>query len=280
MALPTIRRAALAGRVRPRDSQPTARRWAVAGGLCGALLTTVACAPAAWLAGAVAPLTQGRLLLTDAQGTVWSGSALTVLAGASGSRDASVLPSRLHWSMRPAGLGLAVTLQQAGHIEQGLQLRWQAGWSRQRVELVGGPGVLARWPAAWLEGLGAPLNTLKPGGELLLSSPGLVLTLDRDGWSAQGQATLELQDFSSRLSSLAPLGSYRLQLSPEGERRLGLQLATTHGSLLLSGRGHLGARGLQLRGEARAAAGQEAALNNLLNILGRREGALTRLSIG
>ena len=60
MALPTIRRAALAGRVRPRDSQPTARRWAVAGGLCGALLTTVACAPAAWLAGAVAPLTQGQ----------------------------------------------------------------------------------------------------------------------------------------------------------------------------------------------------------------------------
>ena len=193
-------------------------------------------------ASAVAPLTQGRLLLTDAQGTVWSGSALTVLAGASGSRDASVLPSRLHWSLRPAGLGLTLTLQQAGHIEQPLQLRWQAGWSRQRVELVGGPGVLARWPAAWLEGLGAPLNTLKPGGELLLSSPGLVVTLDRDGWSAQGQAALELQDFSSRLSSLAPLGSYRLQLSPEGERRLGLQLATTGGALLLSGRGHLSAQ--------------------------------------
>ena len=57
-------------------------------------------------------------------------------------------------------------------------------------------------------------------------------------------------------------------------------LFRSSGALLLSGRGHLGARGLQLRGEARAAAGQEAALNNLLNILGRREGALTRLSIG
>ena len=96
----------------------------------------------------------------------------------------------------------------------------------------------------------------------------------------EGQGCLELLKFTSRLSSLDTLGSYQLLLSPQGERKLALQLSTLDGALRLSGQGDIGAKGLRLRGEASAAPGQEAALNNLLNIIGRREGALSRLSIG
>jgi len=50
--------------------------------------------------------------------------------------------------------------------------------------------------------------------------------------------------------------------------------------LQLSGEGSLGPRGLSFRGEARAEAADEPALNNLLNIIGRREGARSVISIG
>ena len=59
-----------------------------------------------------------------------------------------------------------------------------------------------------------------------------------------------------------------------------LTLTTTEGSLHLTGNGTLGAGGMRFRGEARAAEGQEAALSNLLNIIGRREGARSVISIG
>ena len=79
-------------------TRSAAGRWAIAGAIVGAVVALVAFAPAAWLASAVASATGERLLLTDARGTLWNGSALPVLSGGAGSRDASALPSRLEWS--------------------------------------------------------------------------------------------------------------------------------------------------------------------------------------
>jgi len=42
----------------------------------------------------------------------------------------------------------------------------------------------------------------------------------------------------------------------------------------------IGPNGLRFRGTAKAAPGAEDALNNLLNIIGRRNGALSAISIG
>jgi general secretion pathway protein N len=56
-------------------------RWAVTGAIIGAVGGLAAFAPAAWLASGVASATGGRLLLTDARGTLWNGSALPVLTG-------------------------------------------------------------------------------------------------------------------------------------------------------------------------------------------------------
>ena len=51
-------------------------------------------------------------------------------------------------------------------------------------------------------------------------------------------------------------------------------------NLRLSGNGQWVGGRLRFRGEARADAGSEAMLNNLLNIIGRRQGALSVLAIG
>ena len=59
-----------------------------------------------------------------------------------------------------------------------------------------------------------------------------------------------------------------------------ITLATQEGPLRLSGSGQWAGNGVRFRGEARADPGSETALNNLLNLLGRRQGAMAVLSIG
>jgi general secretion pathway protein N len=255
-------------------------RWAVAGGLVGAAIGLAAFAPASWLAAAVASASDQRLLLAEARGTVWRGSAVAVLAGGPGSRDASALPGRIEWDIGLAGRALAVKLRHACCLDGQPVVRVTPGFGTLTVALPPAQAGLGRWPTSWFSGLGAPFNTMDLGGTMRLSTPGLTLERVRDGWRINGRAELQLQNVSSRLVPLPALGSYRLTLSadPTGNPMLGL--ATSDGALQLSGSGTLGAKGLRFRGEARAAPGQEAVLNNLLNIIGRRDGARSVLSIG
>ena len=58
----------------------TAQRWAWLGVGVGLVWGLVSQAPAQWLAHAVADATQQRVLLQDAQGTLWQGSAQAVLS--------------------------------------------------------------------------------------------------------------------------------------------------------------------------------------------------------
>ena len=87
---------------------------------------------------------------------------------------------------------------------------------------------------------------------------------------------------SSRLTTLDTLGSYRVTLTGgAGENSATLlSLTTTDGPLQLIGSGTWGPGGVKFRGEARSAAVDEAALSNLLNIIGRRDGARSIISIG
>ena len=273
-------------------------RWALCGAVAGALLTLVLFAPAAWFASAVASATDQRLLLADARGTVWNGNAVLVLTGGAGSRDASALPDRLHWRLRPDGLGLEVRATQPCCLNGELRLRLDAGLGRVHIELPSeataasgsaGSGAgrsLGQWPASWLVGLGTPWNTLQPSGTLQLSSPGLVLEQVQGRWRFSGRVELTLATLASRLSTLDSLGSYRLTLSGDAaaSEAAQLHLLTTEGALQLSGNGQLLGAGaasrLRFRGQASAAAGFEAALGNLLNIIGRRQGAVSLISIG
>lgn len=280
------------------------KRWAAVGALAGAVVALALNAPAAWLAGALASATGQRLLLADARGTVWNGNAVLVLTGGEGSRDASALPDRLHWRLRPEGLGLGLRARQACCLNGELHLRLAAGPGRLRLELPTSPAESAaeatagdaalpgaargvgQWPASWLVGLGTPWNTLKPTGTLQLRSPGLVLEQVQGRWRFTGRLELTLATLASRLSTLDSLGSYRLTLS--GDAAAGdaaqLQLITTEGALQLTGSGQLLGAGaasrLRFNGQASAAAGFEAALGNLLNIIGRRMGPVSIISIG
>ena len=260
-----------------------AGRWAFAGAALGAGLGLLAFAPAAWLAMAVASASGERLLLSDARGTLWNGSALPVLTGGPGSRDASALPSRLEWTLSWRGLVVELRARQACCLRGEVRALIRPGFGRLAVQVMPAESTtLGQWPAAWLAGLGTPWNTLQLGGTLRLTSPGLTVEWVQGRVRFSGEAALDVANASSRVATLDVLGNYRLAL--HGDAASGdaanLSLVTVGGALRLSGQGQWTATGLRFRGEAEAAEGSEAALNNLLNIIGRRQGARSLISIG
>lgn len=260
----------------------TVARWGWAGLVCGTLAALVLFAPATWLARAVAAGTQQRLLLADARGTVWNGSAVPVLTGGAESRSAATLPGRSSWRVGLRGAALELRLRQPCCIrdELLLLLLLRPGLGRLSVQLPPGAGQIGEWPAAWLAGLGAPWNTLRLGGTLRLLSPGLTLDMAAGRWALTGQAELELNNVESPLTTLDRLGSYRLHLSGAEGRPPAFTLSTQEGVLLLDGSGQWTGSQLRFRGEARAAPGAEGDLDNVLNFFGRRQGALSLISIG
>jgi general secretion pathway protein N len=187
--------------------------------------------------------------------------------------------------MRPGwidgGPGLRLTLDQSCCIKPAAPLTASFGLDRLTVRLPDAtpeqPWI--RWPAGWLSGLGTPWNTLAPDGVIAISAQGFVFEGRGAAVNVSGVAQVELRDFSSRLAQVAPLGSYRMGLVGGGQTPQ-LILTTIQGPLQLSGQGSLGAKRAQFRGEATAAPGSEAALANLLNIIGRREGARSIISVG
>ena len=262
----------------PASAQPA---WGHAawGALLGIGVALLMWAPARWLAWGVAQASQGQVQWLDPRGTVWAGSAQLALSGGTGSRDTQALPGRLHWTLKPGWTGLQLGWLADCCMAQAANLQVQAGWSTWQIQ---SSDHSSQWPAALLTGLGAPWNTLQPDGQLGLQTRSLQLQWAQGRMQMKGMAELQVQNMSSRLSPIKPIGSYLLQLrgTPEGTPTPSLQLSTQQGPLLISGEGQwVGAR-LRFTGEASAQEGHEPALNNLLNILGRRQGARSLISLG
>ncbi|HXE22737.1 MAG TPA: type II secretion system protein N [Rhodoferax sp.] len=264
----------------PRRSHPIARArnsWSWAGGglLLGVLAGLLLFAPASWLAQWLARRTDGHVVLAQARGTIWNGSAQLVLAAGADSQLALTLPGRLAWSLHPAWGALLARVDAPCCTAQPLQLRITPRWNGARLALADGR---SQWPAAVLAGLGAPWNTVQLEGLLALSSRTLSLEWVDGRLDISGQAQLDAVGLSSRLSTLKPMGSYRMTLN--GGATPTLTLETLQGSLQLTGSGRWVGSRLRFNGVASAAPAHEAALTNLLNILGRREGARSIITLG
>ena len=254
-------------------------RWAALGAGLGLAIAAVAGAPARWLAGAVAQATHGMVQLQQAQGTLWSGDAVLSLTPGFEAGEVRSLPGRLHWQWALTWPGL--TLSVSSDCCTAVPLRWRLSHQAGAPRLDVGDQT-STWPLSLLAGLGAPWNTLQPDGRLQWQSSGLRLSRVDGQWRWHGQAHLLVQDLSSRLSPLQPMGSYRIELrgTEVGTDRPELSLTTLSGPLQLRGQGQWVDQRLRFAGEASADPGSETALSNLLNIIGRREGPRSLLALG
>jgi general secretion pathway protein N len=252
------------------------------GGSAGLLVALTLFAPARWLADSVTSATAGQVQLVNARGTVWQGRADLLFTGGDGSRTQTALPQGVAWRLRPtlaAGMpAMAVALSAPCCTSTPLNATVVPRWGGAQVDLA---AFTSRWPAELLSGLGTPWNTLRMEGQLALQSDGLSLQVDRGRANLQGVLMVDALDIASRLSTLRPLGSYRLELRAAADGNTAtLNLSTLRGDLLLQGSGQWVGGRLRFRGEAQAAAGREVALTNLLNIMGKRQGPLSVFSVG
>ena len=258
-------------------------KWSLTGVLVGACFALVSQAPATWLAKAINNASQQRFVLQNAQGTVWRGSALALLAEGSQAAHtlATPLPTRLHWNFSTGfdshlmRLVMRAQIQSACCTPTPMQLAISLGWQGLRIDVV---DQQSQWPANWLVGLGAPWNTVQPQGSMQLRTENLTWQSNASTSSMQGTAELTLSQLATPLSTLRPLGTYRLRV--QGGDTMAVSLATLEGGLQLSGHGQWANGHLRFKGEARAQPAFEAALSNLLNILGQRQGAISIMELG
>jgi len=248
--------------------------WGAAGIVLGLAAATLLFIPASWLAARIDSASDGRIVLADAQGSVWNGSATLQLTGGAGSTDMLALPTPVEWRIRPRLSGLRVELSSACCAPQAIAMRVRPGWRNVAIDFDDGQ---THWPAAMLAGLGTPWNTLQFDGDLSIATQGLSVEWAEGRLALAGRAELLAQRMTSRLSTLRPMGSYRISIT--GGATPSLQLDTLEGALQLSGSGQWVGSRLHFNGAATAEAGHEEQLSNLLNIIGRRSGARSIIEI-
>jgi len=247
------------------------RRWLLYGllGIGFYSVFLVITAPAVWMAWTLVRFSHGIVSLNQAEGSVWRGRGDLVI------HNASSPPQRLgavRWSLNPLSL--------------------LAGQVRSHVVL-SGPGTevdgvvhlgyrhfafsdfKASFPAQLVAAFYGPAALLSPSGQVRVSTK--EFALGRAG--ARGNAIVQWQGAGSSLSSVQPLGDYRLSMEGSGNTTA-LQLETVSGDLALSGQGQLHTESGQLRfnGVAKPVA-HAAELEPLLRLVGPDHGGGQRYLI-
>ena len=242
------------------------------GGLLGALIIF---APAAWMAAGLFEATNGRVQLLDVRGTVWTGSGRVLLTAGSGSRDKAVLPGTLSWQLRPAWAGLKLQISAVCCTPSPVQARFSFSWNTTEINI---DDSVSQWPAALMSGLGTPWNTVQADANLQLTTQNLVFKLLDGRVAVSGAAQLKALDVSSRLSKIKPMGSYLLTFT--GGLVPVLELTTLSGAFRLSGNGSWVGSRLRFNGNASVDPDMVDAFTNLLNIIGRRQGVQSVITLG
>ncbi|MFZ6846667.1 type II secretion system protein N [Undibacterium sp. RuRC25W] len=228
------------------------------------ILTILFLLPASWMGVLIERQTHGRLCLGDVQGSFWSGSAFVGVAATANDPVTPLFPGRFSWEISPLILLTQIDLELQNSESLSAPLKVSGNFSEWHVS----PASIVL-PTERLEGLGAPLNTIGPSGNLHLSWNNLQFTREGTLLSAQGQLQLDLAEMASRLSPVRPLGSYKMSFDLHGTSA-DVNLITQTGPMMLSGTGALNSGRFQFSGKAWAQEGQETKLANLLNLLGQR----------
>lgn len=180
--------------------------------------------PATLIDAAVYDASNGRLRLTQAQGTIWAGNGKLEMRDAEG-RNA--LARDIAWRIAPESLW-------RGKILCDVELTRTA----QRFRVAASPGKVEvanaeiSLPASTLAFAEARLKPLRLSGDLLLQASNLTIAQK----AFQGNVTLRWNGAGSAFSPVSPLGSYEFQLHGQGNA-VNATLTTLQGPMQLDGSG-------------------------------------------
>lgn len=214
--------------------------------LLAATLTALLTAPASLVATLVAHHSGDRVILADAEGPWWNGSAWVSLK--LNGQSALTLPGRIHWVFEPLARGFRVG--GAPWLDGSFLAYWHAGPVLTKGQ--------ANLPASALQQLGIPFSLLRPTGQLAIR------------WENAERIRIDWLDAASPLAVLPRLGDFRLDWQP-GQ----WQLTTLRGPLQIDGEA---AGGQPFSGTARSDPEAADKLAALLNMLGPTHNGITTLN--
>jgi general secretion pathway protein N len=199
------------------------KRGLITAGIIVYLAAIITTAPSTLIDAGLQRVTDERLRLAEAQGTLWSGNGQLEVHAKNGQSIARQLKWRILPVMLLRGRLTAEVMlgRDGGHFPVTL--------SRAGIELA---NVDLTLPAAAF-GLGIPeLAALGFTGELSIHVANLSLSRD----SIHGSALLQWHAAGSTLTTVSPLGDYKIEFEADGER-VQYFLSTIEGPLRLDGRG-------------------------------------------
>jgi hypothetical protein len=238
-------------------------------GLVFYLLFLIVEMPAVWFAWGLNQVTHGTVRLDPIGGSLWSGNGkLVVYYPQSTPHDLGAA----EWNINPIWLF-------AGR----LQIHWQASAQDTSIDttlrLGFGQTQLVdtdiAFPAQSVSTFYPAATLLSPKGQVRVHTA--KLSIDQNG--IEGNGEILWQNAGSTLTSVQPLGDYRLEITGAG-KTANLKLATTRGDLEFTGAGQwkLASGKIQLNGSA-TARGRAEELEPLLRLIGNDQGAGRRTLI-
>jgi len=218
----------------------------------------VVTAPATLLAKVAEGASGGRFILANATGTVWQGGARPAIRQRSGSLLAM---EQLRWdvALLPLFTGKIIIRLDWDNVAQAQPM--VATISFKQIEV---RNAVIPLQAAALGELSPVLQPVQLSGQMQIRS-------EQFTFSSQGLNGIAVADWlnaGSAMSSVNPLGNYRINLAGAGEK-LEVSLVTLSGALLLEGKGgFMPEQGLRFQLTARAAADSKGKLDELINNFG------------
>jgi len=245
---------------------PMNKKYALIAGVITFVIALLAMAPATLLSGWILQRTGQQVLLANAEGTIWNGTATVVIQSsqtkpALDNNEASITAGKLRWEIFPLQLAL-------GRIYAALY--WNnapPAWLSVDSSRIHLEHALLDIPASIVSQLAPAMRSAGLDGQLNLRTESLSLTEK----SIQGDVLLDWMQASSPLSAIKPLGNYHAQISGNQDS-LSILLSTLNGALMLNGSGSWSnQQGLNFQGTAQAETGKEQALSELLRVMGNEQ---------
>jgi len=224
-------------------------------GLAAYSVFLVATVPAGYVAAQLQSSMPGRFQVTDAQGTIWRGSA-RVRIGSVGPRL-----DRVEWRNMPGRLLSGEAAFRVWASGEGLDGYFEVGRGIQSWNLTG----KARGNAAGITAFVPALAPWRPSGKVEIALAEVTIK----GREVNGYAEAAWSDAVTGYSDVRPLGTYRATW--KGENGQGKIVVTTlQGPLRVTGEGTTSATRMTFKGEARGEGESAKALEPLLDLIGPR----------